>query len=298
MYLVRYRRPDGAEPRVGVEGADGVLRELAVPDLPDLLGRDLGEIRSIVEDSGAEITGPVTFLPPVAGRTEVWAAGVTYERSRDARIEETQVADVYQRVYDAERPELFFKAAAWRVCTDGDPIGIREDSALNVPEPELAVVATAHGQPVGYTIANDVSSRTIEGLNPLYLPQAKIYAGACALHHRIRPSWEVPDPYALAISSAVTRGGAEVWTGRTTTAQLHRRIDDLLDWAFRADLHPDGMVLSTGTGLIPGFDVTLLPGDVVRIAIDGIGELVNHVVLGLDPFRSHRTPAAADRRQG
>ena len=169
------------------------------------------------------------LLAPLDGRGEVWCAGVTYERSRGARMEESAEQSVYDKVYVADRPELFGKSPAWRVVTDGEPIGIRADSGHDVPEPELAVVVNAHGETVGYTVCNDVSSRSIEGENPLYIPQAKVFAGGCALAPGIRPAWEVPDPTDLAITLSVRRDGAEVFEGATSTAQLARPLDDLVD---------------------------------------------------------------------
>jgi 2-dehydro-3-deoxy-D-arabinonate dehydratase len=223
----------------------------------------------------------------------VWAAGVTYERSRSARQEESSVGGVYQLVYDADRPELFFKSVAWRVVTDKEPIAIRRDSALNVPEAELALVVNAHGEIVGYTVCNDMSSRSIEGENPLYLPQAKIYAGACALASGIRPVWEVPDTGQLGIELTVTRATEAVWQGRTSTASLVRRPVELVAWLFAEQSFPDGVVLSTGTGLVPEMDFTLQPGDVVTIAIDQVGTLSNVVVASADA-RSWLTAAISD----
>lgn len=286
MYLTRYSDPSTGVPRVGLEAEDGTLRTLQVADLPDLLSRTRAEIDAIVAAPGAVIEEPVRLLAPVAGRTEVWAAGVTYLRSREARIEESQVKDVYSKVYDADRPELFFKAPAWRVVSDDEPIGIREDSELNVPEPEVAVVANADGEAIGYTICNDVSSRSIEGENPLYLPQAKVYAGACALHRRIRLASTISDPHDLAVSATITRDGQAVWQAETSTVRMHRTFDDLLAWAFRGDHHPEGMVLSTGTGIVPDIDVTLTAGDEVQITVAGIGTLRNRVVLGKGAFAS------------
>jgi 2-dehydro-3-deoxy-D-arabinonate dehydratase len=187
---------------------------------------------------------------------------------------------VYDRVYAAERPELFFKSAAWRVSGPGAPVSVRSDSTIDVPEPELAVVLNAAGAVAGYTVCNDMSSRSIEGQNPLYLPQAKIYLGGCAVGPSIRPAWEVPDPYALAIELAITRDGAVAWQGSASTAALHRRIDELAAWLFREDDFPAGAILSTGTSLVPELPFTLQAGDEVRIRIPGIGELVNPVVRG------------------
>ncbi|MFE6736559.1 fumarylacetoacetate hydrolase family protein [Microbacterium sp. NPDC057650] len=293
MYLTRFTDPATGAPRVGLETEYGALHSLGEIDLPELLALGRARIDAIVASPGARIQDPVDWLPPVAGRTEVWAAGVTYLRSREARIEESQAGDVYSRVYDAARPELFFKSPAWRVMTDGDPIGIRADSALNVPEPEVAVVADAAGEAVGYTICNDVSSRSIEGENPLYLPQAKVYAGACALHRRIRLAATVDDPQSLAISATITRDDEIVWHAETSTARMHRTFTDLLGWAFRGDHHPEGMLLSTGTGIVPELEVSLRSGDEVAITVAGIGTLRNVVVEGKQAFAS-TTGARAD----
>ena len=213
---------------------------------------------------------------------EVWAAGVTYERSRAARMAESeQSADVYDRVYAAERPELFFKSAAWRVSGPGAPVSVRADSSIDVPEPELAVVLNADGAVAGYTICNDMSSRSIEGENPLYLPQAKTYAGSCAVGPWIVPAWELPDPYALTIELTIARDGGVAWAGTATTSTLHRKIDELAAWLFRENEFPAGVILSTGTSLVPELPFTLQAGDEVRITISGIdGALVNPVVQG------------------
>jgi 2-dehydro-3-deoxy-D-arabinonate dehydratase len=227
---------------------------------------------------------PLRVLPPIDGLTEVWASGVTYRRSREARVEESSVKDVYTRVYDAERPELFFKSVAWRVVGGDEPIGIRSDSSLNVPEPELALVVNAFGELVGVTICDDVSSRSIEAENPLYLPQAKIYAGACALGPGIRPLWEVPSLDDLAISVRVERAGEVVWADATSTSALHRALSDLVEHLFRAMHFPQGVVLSTGTGLVPDIAFTLHPGDEVTITIDAIGTLRNVVKEGRNAF--------------
>jgi 2-dehydro-3-deoxy-D-arabinonate dehydratase len=280
MQIFRYAYY-GIEARVGVINDDGSQWRLPVHSLAELLQMRLDDIRSLVEAGGESITEPtaqpVRMLPPVDRRTEVWASGVTYQRSSDARQEESVVADVYSRVYDALRPELFFKSAAWRVVGTNESIGIRPDSAINVPEPELALVINAAGETIGYTICNDVSSRSIEGENPLYLPQAKVYTGSCALGPTIRPSWETPDPYALGITVVVTRGRATVWAAETDTSLLHRRFDDIVEHLYRNYTFPDGAVLSTGTGLVPDMTFTLEPGDVVEVSIDGIGALLNDV---------------------
>jgi len=285
MHIVRYRREHDDTARVGVR-ADGVVRELPVPSVAALLRESVADLRELVATPG-ELVDDARLLAPVDGGTEVWAAGVTYLRSREARMEESSEADIYGRVYDAARPELFFKSAAWRVVVDGDPIAIRADSGLDVPEPELALVINRFGEIAGYLVCNDMSSRTIEGENPLYLPQAKVYAGACALSAGIRPAWEV-DGTDLAVAVRVTREGVAVWSGATSTARLKRPFAELVDYLFRADNFPDGAVLSTGTGLAPAMDFTLRPDDVVTITIDGVGELTNPVVVGKEHFDFQR----------
>jgi 2-dehydro-3-deoxy-D-arabinonate dehydratase len=279
--IVRVLASDGA-PKVGML-AGNTITLLNVDSLASLLALPLAEIRGICQASHAKTVpaADVRLLAPVDGRTEVWAAGVTYERSRDARMTESEEsADVYDRVYAAQRPELFFKSAAWRVSGPGAPVSVRADSTIDVPEPELAVVLNAGNEIVGYTICNDMSSRSIEGQNPLYLPQAKIYLGGCALGPSVRPAWEIPDPYALTIELTIRRGHEAAWTGKASTAALHRRIDELAGYLFREDEFPAGAVLSTGTSLVPDLPFTLQPGDEIRIAIPGIGVLVNPVVRG------------------
>jgi 2-dehydro-3-deoxy-D-arabinonate dehydratase len=259
---------------------DGSMTALTgASSVAELLRHSLTEIRAIVEAAG-EVVDAAEVRPRsiVDGRMEVWAAGVTYKRSRTARAEESTIADVYDRVYDAERPELFFKSVPWRVVIDGEPIGVRADSPINVPEPELAVVVDSNAEIVGYTICNDVSSRSIEGENPLYLPQAKVYDSACAVAATIRPAWEVDDPYDLAIEVMVERSGSIAWEGTSSTSLLHRRLPHLVAYAFKSMAFPDGMVLSTGTPLVPEMTFDLAAGDVVTIRIQDVGELRNPVV--------------------
>lgn len=278
MKVVRYLDADGT-PRVGVSTAEGV-RPLPVGTVAELLSGDLARWRDLLTRAGSPSIEPVRLLPPVDGDTEVWAAGVTYRRSRDARMEESTVSDPYDRVYQAARPELFFKAQAWRVCGPGEPVAIRTDSTVDVPEPELAVVVTATGEIAGYTLCNDMSSRSIEGENPLYLPQAKVYAGSCAIGPGIVPAESIPDPGGLVVSLQVRRGDQIVFTGRTDTGQLVRPLPDLVSWLFEEQDFPDGAVLSTGTGIVPDLDFSLEAGDEVTIAVDQIGELTNPVVRG------------------
>jgi len=276
----------GNGPLVGVveDGASGV-RPLGVATLGELLRLPAAEIRERCAAAGAAVPAD-DALPPVDARTEVWAAGVTYRRSREARVEESErSANVYEQVYDAERPELFFKSAAWKVTGHGGTIAIRADSPLNVPEPELALVLTAHGEIAGYTVCDDMSSRSIEGDNPLYLPQAKIYLGGCAVGPAIRPAWEVPDPYALDIELTISRDGAPVWTGAANTGELNRRLDELAAYLYREDVFPDGAILSTGTSVVPEMDFVLAEGDEITISISEIGTLTSTVVRGKDAVR-------------
>ncbi|HEY0706180.1 MAG TPA: fumarylacetoacetate hydrolase family protein [Polyangia bacterium] len=218
----------------------------------------------------------VELLPPI-GTQEVWAAGVTYYRSRDARIEESAGGgDFYAKVYAAARPELFFKASPHRVVGPGQPVRIRRDSRWNVPEPELVLAINAAGKIFGYVAGNDMSSRDIEGENPLYLPQAKVYDGSCALGPGIYLPTEPLGP-STAIRLAIARGGTVVFSGETTLAQLKREPAELAAYLFAETSFPAGAYLMTGTGIIPDADFTLQVGDEVRIHIAGIGDLINVV---------------------
>src|SRR5881296_3577197 len=211
---------------------------------------------------------------------EVLAAGVTYERSRVARMEETAGAETfYDKVYTAERPELFFKGAASRVSGHNGPIRIRRDSSWNVPEPEIAVLVSAHGEIAGYTVGNDVSSRDIEGDNPLYLPQAKIYRESCALGPVV---WLTDEDKAPVFDIAITiqRRGTVAWEGKISTASMRRSFSDLAEWLVRDNVFPSGAYLLTGTGLVPEAGFTLAPEDRVSITVPRIGTLSNHVVQG------------------
>jgi 2-dehydro-3-deoxy-D-arabinonate dehydratase len=208
-------------------------------------------------------------LAPIDPSQEVWAAGVTYLRSRDARRVESTVADVYDRVYAAARPELFFKAAGWRVVGTGMPIRIRADSRWNVPEPELVIVINRHREIIGYCAGNDVSSRDIEGENPLYLPQAKVYDGACALGHGILLC-EANEISNVPIQIQIERGGEIVFAGETTTATMKRTPSELAEYLTRELDFPHGVFLMTGTGIVPGDNFTLQPDDVVSIQVGSL----------------------------
>lgn len=219
-----------------------------------------------------------TIVAPV-GTQEVWASGVTYFRSKVARMEESKESGgdtFYDKVYDAERPELFFKGLAHKVVGQGGTVNIRPDSTWNVPEPEWTLFATSSGKIVGYTIGNDMSSRSIEGENPLYLPQAKVYDGSAALG----PCLYVPaTPMSMTtnISIEIKRAGNLVFEGLTTLEQLKRKPEDLVSYLFRSNTFATGVFLMTGTGLVPSNEFTLQVGDVVKITIDKIGQLTNTV---------------------
>ena len=231
-----------------------------------------------MENAPADAKGDVVPLAPI-GSQEVWAAGVTYFRSRTARMEESKDAgggDFYDRVYSADRPELFFTATARRVVGPGDFVRVRQDSKWSVPEPELALIVNANGTIVGYTIGNDMSARDIEGENPLYLPQAKLYVESCALG----PCILVPDaplPAETAIELSVARDGDQVFRGTTSLAAMRRTQEELVSFLYRENSFPDGCILLTGTGIVPPDDFTLRSGDRVRITIPPIGTLENPV---------------------
>ena len=220
---------------------------------------------------------PVAFLAPIESQ-EVWAAGVTYLRSRDARMDESKDAGggtFYDRVYDAPRPEIFFKATPHRVVAPGGSMRLRSDAKWNVPEPELALAINAHGAIFGYTVGNDLSSRDIEGENPLYLPQAKVWSQCCALG----PGLVVRDPLPreTAIELTILRAGATAFHGKTGLDQMKRTLPELAEWLMRDNSFPAGCYLLTGTGTVPPNDFTLRSGDEMRIAIAGLGTLVNTV---------------------
>lgn len=265
---------------------EGILRDLSqaadvrVHSLDRLLALPLDEARSLLE--GPEIA-PLPFLEPSglqwlapAESQEVWASGVTYLQSREARIEEAAVKDIYTMVYDAERPELFFKCAGWRVVPDGGTIGIRPDSKWNVPEPELAVLSNARGEVVAYACGNDMSSRSIEGENPLYLPQAKVYDASCSIGPTAVLAWNL-QPSEAEIQMTIERDGEEVFSGTANLGDMVRRPEELTEVLHSAYTLPAGAWLLTGTSIVPPLPYTSLPGDVIRIRIAGIGELHNEV---------------------
>jgi len=286
MPIVRYRPLDNGHPRLGwLE--DGQIR--AFPDdagyatprqlLQHSLDEITGVVRSLRDSTAKSIPlAEVALVAPIDAQ-EVWAAGVTYKRSRDARMEESSERSVYDRIYDAERPELFLKGTPRRIVGPGGTITIRRDSTWDVPEPELTLVINRHGEVIGYTVGNDVSSRSIEGENPLYLPQAKIYTGSGALGPVVALPDEIGAPQSLDIELVIERDDVAVFEGATSTAEMHRSLDDLADWLHRGNSFPDGVFLMTGTGIVPPDDFSLQDGDVVRIAIAGIGTLTNRVAV-------------------
>ncbi len=231
--------------------------------------------KSAADFASARLEAPI-------GSQEVWAAGVTYFRSRSARMAESKDAgggDFYDRVYSAERPELFFKATPSRVAGPGNSVRIRVDAKWSVPEPELTLLINPRGQIIGYTVGNDMSSRDIEGENPLYLPQAKVYDRSCALGPCVLVSTD-PLPVTTPIRIEILRGGNTVFAGATTLAELKRKPADLAAYLFRENNFPSGAFLMTGTGIVPPDEFTLAPGDKIRITIDPIGTLENDVVQG------------------
>jgi len=219
--------------------------------------------------------GPTSLAP--LDTQEVWACGVTYEMSRKARMRESEEPTIYGRVYDAPRPEIFFKATPERVVAPGEAVGIRADSTWDVPEPEMALVVTPGLEIVGYTVGNDMSSRSIEGENPLYLPQAKVYDRCCSLGPVVRLAKGF-DPKDQAVKCVIYREGDVVFEGETHTSQIHRPLTELVDYLGRCNSLPRGAFVLTGTGIVPPDTFTLADGDVVEITFEGLGTLTNPVI--------------------
>jgi 2-dehydro-3-deoxy-D-arabinonate dehydratase len=264
MYLSRHGAAGG--PRWALDGRylpqDFTLRQL--------LEGPSNDVRALIEGQTLEGAAEDPLLPPVEPEHEVWASGVTYLQSRDAREMESADADAYERVYVADRPELFFKAPGWRVVGHEGRVRVREDSHWNVPEPELVVVVNSAMEVIGYTAGNDVSSRDIEGENPLYLPQAKVYDGSCSLGPGIILGG--PDSIReLRISMEIGRSGETVFKGEVDTSQMKRSPEELAAYLGRELALPAGAFLMTGTGIVPEDEFTLRVGDVVGISV---GELV------------------------
>ncbi len=266
MELTRHSTPQGT--RWALDGR-------ALPagiTLAGLLALPRTQLVALLQELGPDLQAPAEgpLLAPVEPQQEIWGSGVTYLRSRDARRAESAAADVYERVYRAQRPELFFKAPGWRVVAPGQPVRIRRDAAWNVPEPELTLAINAYGEIVGYTAGNDMSSRDIEGENPLYLPQAKIYNGSCAVGPALRllPEGRLQE---LTIRLEIFRGAEPVFHGVIGTGQMKRRPSELVQYLCRELDFPHGVLLMTGTGIVPPDEFSLQPGDRVRIAV---GDLV------------------------
>jgi len=255
---------------------DGVHHSVeGLPTLTEAMHLTLAELKARTAQPGAQITGELTA--PIASEIELWGAGVTYLRSRDARKEESGVPDVYQRVYEADRPELFFKSTAVRARGTHAPIGIRYDSDASVPEPEVAIYINKHREIIGYAICNDVTARSIEGENPLYLSQAKIYIGSTAIGPDITPAWLAPAANEMSIKAKILRGSTLVWEAETSLGALNRTLEDLVNYVFRCQDFPHGLILSTGTGIVPPMNIALAAGDIVEINVAGVGTLSNTV---------------------
>jgi 2-dehydro-3-deoxy-D-arabinonate dehydratase len=281
MRIAKYASEPGASPRLGLVEGDRIKPLIEESgDLCDLLSS---------EDLAQRLKGPfgadlaldsVRLLAPI-DRQEVWGAGVTYERSKVARQEESeQGGSFYDLVYTAPRPELFFKATPGRVVGPGQPIRVRQDTKWCVPEPELTLVLSPKLEIIGYTIGNDVSARDIEGENPLYLPQAKVYDACCALGPVVTLASAMPPIQEVEIRLTIERAGQTIVKESTSLARMARTLDELIDWLGRDSRFPDGVFLLTGTGIVPPDDFSLEPGDLVSISIDGIGTLVNPVIRG------------------
>ena len=293
-HLIQYFQP-GQGARVGILRGETVYDvSHCFPTLAQFFRDSVGDVEGVIaaasraaDDSArrfpaSDLDNPPApdlthWLPPL-DEQEVWAAGVTYFSSKIARQEEAvDGGDVYARVYDAERPEIFFKASRKNTVGHLDAVGFRSDSRWNVPEPELGLALNPSMEALGFTVGNDMSSREIEGANPLYLPQAKVYAASCALGPGIllAPSDRWLD---TTIRMSIMRGGSEVFSGAVSTDQIKRDLPELVDYLGRSNSFPAGVILLTGTAIVPEADFTLRPDDIIRIAIDGIGMLENRAI--------------------
>lgn len=284
MKVCRFNSGDGPA-RIGLVSGDAYVSDLTPVGVTQLEKLLEAEDPTALLDACARQKLPrlplaeVRLLAPVE-RQEVWAAGVTYLRSKTARMEESDFsASAYDRVYAAERPELFFKSLPKKIVAPGEPVGIRRDAKWSVPEPELALVLNSRGQIAGCTIGNDMSSRDIEGENLLYLPQAKIYSRSCALGPWITVGVSESEVREWSIRLEIRRGGQVVFTGQTSVGQIKRGFDELAGYLYRCQVFPHGAVLLTGTGIVPPDDFTLQEQDEVAIEISGIGSLRNSVVI-------------------
>jgi 2-dehydro-3-deoxy-D-arabinonate dehydratase len=283
MKLCRFQVANEA-PRTGVlldqevvdltpSGVTSLGRLLEEPALP-------ARVRELAAIGGPRLPLPAIRLLAPVDRQEIWAAGVTYQRSKAARMEESDFsARAYAHVYEAPRPELFFKSLPEKVSNPGEAVGIRRDARWNVPEPELALVFNSGGNLVGYTIGNDMSSRDIEGENLLYLPQAKVYERSCAVGPCIVIGVTEADARSWTVSIEILRRSTSVFTGETSISRIKRTFNELKDWLYRSQKFPHGAILLTGTGIVPPDTFTLEPEDRIRIAISGIGILENDVAV-------------------
>ena len=261
MKLTKHQTPAG--PRWAV---DGRMLPASFSYTAFMRG-NTAEMAQLLSNTEEDAAG--NNLPPIEAIQEVWASGVTYLRSRDARKAESSVADVYQKVYEADRPELFMKSIGWRVLTNGAPVHIRADSTWNVPEPELVLVINAHGEIIGYTAGNDMSSRDIEGENPLYLPQAKIYNGSCALGAEI-VLCNADAMRELPVNLEIARNGEVAFAGETAISRMKRNLEELVKYLYMEYRFPHGAYLMTGTGIVPPETFTLQAGDVVTIKVGDV----------------------------
>jgi 2-dehydro-3-deoxy-D-arabinonate dehydratase len=295
MHLCRFHRP-GRGVRLGLV-RDGIIYDVSArwPTMTAFLEWSVGhddigafleqaldaaeQVTTLAEANQAPNPAAVHLLKPTDDQ-EIWAAGVTYERSRVAREEESAGSGIYDRVYTAPRPEIFFKATPSRTVGPHEAVVVRADSGWNVPEPELALVINPALELVGFTVGNDMSSRDIEGENPLYLPQAKMYARCCALGPLVALRGTLADPRQLTISITITRDNTTLFQAEVSTSKIVRSYADLISYLGRDNLFPEGVVLLTGTGIVPPDAITLEGGDTVAITIEGIGTLVNPVVRG------------------
>jgi 2-dehydro-3-deoxy-D-arabinonate dehydratase len=285
MKLCRFHSAAHPFPRVGLTLDDQFLLDLSgvgVGSLTELLeAEDLpGTLKRLAAGPVRRVAiSDVCFASPVE-QQEVWAVGVTYLRSKSARMEESEFsASAYDRVYDAPRPELFFKSQGYKVVGAGGAVGIRADAKWNVPEPELTLVFNSRAQLVGYTVGNDMSSRDIEGENLLYLPQAKTYRASCALGPFLRVGVSEEEARTWSIQLEILRAEATVFSGETQVSNIKRSFDELAGWLHRSQEFRNGVALLTGTGIVPPNEFTLAAGDRVRIRIDGIGVLENSVAV-------------------
>lgn len=283
MKICRFRVRE-EQCRVGIFSEDSSILDLSavgINTLSSLLnGEDVIQRLNALarSDLPRRSLQEVALVTPVEGQ-EVWAAGVTYLRSKKARMDESDFsAGAYDRVYAADRPELFFKSLPEKVVSPDQPVGIRKDARWNVPEPELALVISPRGEIVGYTIGNDMSSRDIEGENTLYLPQAKVYLHSCAVGPVVKVAASEAEARSWRIQLQIERAGQTVFQGETSVGQIKRSFSELVQYLFRSQTFPNGAVLLTGTGIVPPDDFSLRPGDEVRISISGIGLLRNIVV--------------------